>query len=74
MNQQARTTRPSRRAIAPSLDPLEARQLLSAEPTLSHAETLRHHRAALFANARHMHHASTDMSASVAPLAATGHL
>jgi hypothetical protein len=41
--------------MAPSLDPLEPRQLLSAAPVHVHAEPLRHHRASVVEKARHAH-------------------
>jgi hypothetical protein len=57
--------------IAPSLDPLEARQLLSASPLHSHAEPLRHHRAAFVEQTWHAQHAPTRISAAAATPAAT---
>jgi hypothetical protein len=50
--------------MAPSLDPLEARQLLSASPLHSHAERLHHHHAAVVENARQAHNAPTRISAA----------
>jgi hypothetical protein len=71
MNQRAGIPRRSRRTIAPSLDPLEARQLLNASPLHSHAEPLRHHRAAFVEEARHARHAPARISAAAATPAAT---
>ena len=55
MDRRARIPRRSRRTMAPSLDPLEARQPLSAAPVHVHAEPPRHHRAAVDEKARHAH-------------------
>jgi hypothetical protein len=52
--------------MAPSLDLLEARQLLNASPLHSHAEPLRHHRAAFVEKARHAQYAPTRISAAAA--------
>jgi hypothetical protein len=56
--------------MAPSLDQLESRQLLSASPVHVHAEPLRHHRAAVVEHARHPHHAATRISAAAAEVSA----
>jgi hypothetical protein len=59
--------------IAPSLDRLEARQLLNAAPTHTHAERPRQHRAALVGDVRHAHHAPAGISTAAAtPATATG--
>jgi hypothetical protein len=59
--------------MCPSIDRLEARQLLSTAPVHSHADAARHHRAAAVDYARHAHHASANVSAAAAiPAAATG--
>jgi hypothetical protein len=72
MNRRTRIPRRSRRTMTPSLDPLETRQLLSAAPVHSHAEALRHHRAAMVERAREAHHAAAKVSAAAAtPDAAT---
>ena len=57
--------------MAPSLEPLEARQLLNAAPVHVHAEPLHHHHAAVVENARHVHHRSARVSAAAATPAAT---
>jgi hypothetical protein len=54
--------------MAPSVDPLEARQLLSAAPMHFLAEPLHHHRAAVVEHARHEHQAWAGISTAVAPL------
>jgi hypothetical protein len=56
--------------MAPSLDQLEARQLLSAAPVHVHAEPLHQHRAAAVRMARHAHHATARISVAASPLAA----
>jgi hypothetical protein len=59
--------------MAPSLDPLEARQLLNASPMHSHAEPLRHHHAAVVEHGRHAHHKSArDPAGAATPDAMTG--
>jgi hypothetical protein len=59
--------------MAPSLDQLEARQLLNASPMHSHAEPLRHHHAAVVENGRHAHHKSArNPAAAATPDAMTG--
>jgi hypothetical protein len=67
MDQTTRTPRRSQRRMAPSLDQLESRQLLSATPVHSHAEALRHHRAAMVEKAHEAHHASAKVSAAATP-------
>jgi hypothetical protein len=57
--------------MVPSLDQLEARQLLSAAPVHVHAEPLRHHHAAVAEMGRHVHHRSAGVSAHAATPAAT---
>jgi hypothetical protein len=57
--------------MAPCLDPLEARRLLSAVPVQVHAEPLRPHRAAVAETDRHMHHRPAGVSAHAAIHAAT---
>jgi hypothetical protein len=56
--------------MAPSLDLLEARQLLSASPVHVHAEPLRHHHAAVAEMGRHAHHRSAGFSLHTASPAA----
>jgi hypothetical protein len=57
--------------MAPSLDQLEARQLLSAALVHVDAEPLRRHHAAAAEMGRHVHHSLTGVSARAATLAAT---
>ena len=73
MNTISTIARRSRRTMAPSLEPLEARQLLNAASVHVHAEPLHHHRAAFVENARHVRLASSRISAAAAiPAATTG--
>jgi hypothetical protein len=57
--------------MAPSLDQLEARQLLSAAPAHFHAVPLRHYHAAVAEMGRQVHHSSAGVSAHAATPAAT---
>ena len=66
MNPRTRIPRRTRRTMAPSLDQLEARQLLNAAPAHFHAEPLHHHRAAVVEKARHAHPRVGGVSAAAA--------
>ena len=73
MDRRASIPRRSRRTMVPSLDQLEARQLLNASPMHSHAQPLRHHHAAVVENGRHAHHKSArDPAVAATPDATTG--
>jgi hypothetical protein len=64
MTKSIRTRRRSRWSIAPSIDQLESRQLLSAAPVRFQGESLRHHRAAVVEEARHAHYPTARMAAA----------